>query len=354
MSDERPDSTDVGNPIGTGLRLVAAVAILIGGLVHLQLYLDGYRDFPDANLGRSFLLNVVASVIVAGALLLRRDAVVRIAGIALVVGTLVALWLSRRGDGVFGLREQGLNPSPQAGLALAVELIALVALAATFVPALGAGPALDRRAGLAGAGAFLIATIVGGALWAQEADEEPQVAPSTSAPGSTAPTPTTTATTPATTAPPTTAAPDTTMRGKDKTTRPPRTTTTKPPRTTTTRPPRTTTTRPPRTTPPTTASPTTRAPTTEAPTTEAPSSGVMEISIVDFNFDPAEMEVPVGTTVRWTNNDSFDHNVKADDGTFESETLGGGDTFEFTFESAGTFSYICGIHPSMQGTITVV
>ncbi len=342
MSDERPDSTDVGNPIGTGVRLVAAVAILIGGLVHLQLYLDGYRDFPDANLGRSFLLNVVASVIVAGALLLRRDAVVRIAGIALVVGTLVALWLSRRGDGVFGLREQGLNPSPQAGLALAVELIALVALAVTFVPALGAGPALDRRAGLAGAGAFLIVAIVGGALWAQEADEEPQVAPSTSAPGSapgsTAPTPTTTATTPATTAPPTTAAPDTTRRGKDKTTRPPRTTTT----------------RPPRTTPPTTASPTTRAPTTEAPTTEAPSSGVMEISIVDFNFDPAEMEVPVGTTVRWTNNDSFDHNVKADDGTFESETLGGGDTYEFTFETAGTFSYICGIHPSMQGTITVV
>ncbi len=348
MSDERPDSTDVGNPIGTGLRLVAAVAILIGGLVHLQLYLDGYRDFPDANLGRSFLLNVVASVIVAGALLLRRDAVVRIAGIALVVGTFIAFWLSRRGDGVFGLREQGLNPSPQAGLALAVELIALVALAATFVPALGAGPALDRRAGLAGAGAFLIATIVGGALWAQEADEEPQVAPSTSAPGSTAPTPTTTATTPATTtpatttpattAPPTTAAPDTTMRGND-----------------TTMPGMpSTTTRPPRTTPPTTAAPTTAAPTTQAPTTEAPASGVMEISIVDFNFDPAEMEVPVGTTVRWTNNDSFDHNVKADDGTFESETLGGGDTFEFTFETAGTFAYICGIHPSMQGMITVV
>ncbi|MEJ7561566.1 MAG: cupredoxin domain-containing protein [Ilumatobacteraceae bacterium] len=338
MSDERPDSTDVGNPIGTGLRLVAAVAILIGGLVHLQLYLDGYRDLPDANLGRSFLLNVVASVIIAGALLLRRDAVVRIAGIALVAGTLVAFWLSRRGDGVFGLREQGLNPSPQAGLALAVELIALVALAVTFVPALGAGPALDRRAGLAGAGAFLIATIVGGALWAQEADEEPQVAPSTSAPGSAAPTPTTTATTPSTTAPPTTAAPDTTMRGND-----------------TTMPGMpSTTTRPPRTTPPTTAAPTTAAPTTQAPTTEAPASGVMEISIVDFNFDPAEMEVPVGTTVRWTNNDSFDHTVKADDGTFESETLGGGDTFEFTFETAGTFSYICGIHPSMQGMITVV
>lgn len=347
MSDERPDSTDVGNPIGTGLRLVAAVAILIGGLVHLQLYLDGYRDLHrnvpdvDANLGRSFLLNVAASVVVAGALLLRRDAVVRIAGIALAAGTLVAFWLSRRGDVVFGWREQGLNPSPQAGLALAVELIALAALAATFVPALGAGPVLDRRAGLAGAGAFLIVAIVGGALWAQEADEEPQVAPSTSTAGSTAPTPTTTVTTPASTASPTTAAPDTTMRGND---------TTMPGMPSTTRPPRTT---PPTTAAPTTAAPTTAAPTTQAPTTEAPGSGVMEISIVDFNFDPAEMEVPVGTTVRWTNNDSFDHNVRADDGTFESETLGGGDTYEFTFETAGTFSYICGIHPSMQGTITV-
>jgi len=46
--------------------LVAALAILVGGSAHLQLYFrGGYRSFPNANLGRSFLLNGVASVFVA-------------------------------------------------------------------------------------------------------------------------------------------------------------------------------------------------------------------------------------------------------------------------------------------------
>ncbi|RPI09295.1 MAG: hypothetical protein EHM63_04945, partial [Actinobacteria bacterium] len=54
------------------LRYLGAVLLLIGGLVHLQLYFDGYRDFPNENLGRSFLLNAVASVVVASLLFLRR------------------------------------------------------------------------------------------------------------------------------------------------------------------------------------------------------------------------------------------------------------------------------------------
>ena len=37
---------------GTVARLVAAAAVLVSGLVHLQLYFDGYRDYPDANLGQ--------------------------------------------------------------------------------------------------------------------------------------------------------------------------------------------------------------------------------------------------------------------------------------------------------------
>ena len=47
------------------LRYGAAVALLVGGWVHLKLYLDGYKDYPDHNLGRSFMANVVASVVVA-------------------------------------------------------------------------------------------------------------------------------------------------------------------------------------------------------------------------------------------------------------------------------------------------
>ena len=46
-------------------RWVAALLVLGSGAIHLKLYFDGYRDFPNANLGRSFLLNAVASLVVA-------------------------------------------------------------------------------------------------------------------------------------------------------------------------------------------------------------------------------------------------------------------------------------------------
>ncbi len=80
----------------------------------------------------------------------------------------------------------------------------------------------------------------------------------------------------------------------------------------------------------------------------------MTVSIVDFRFDTSEGEVPVGTTVRWVNDDSFAHTVVADDGSFMSDRIEPGESFEFTFESAGEFAYICGLHPSMTASISAV
>jgi plastocyanin len=77
------------------------------------------------------------------------------------------------------------------------------------------------------------------------------------------------------------------------------------------------------------------------------------VTIVDFAFDAAVLEVPVGTTVRWVNNDQFAHSVVAADDSFVSDNLQTGATFEFTFNSVGTFDYICGIHPSMLGQVKV-
>jgi hypothetical protein len=67
-----------------GGRIVAAVLVLIGGYIHLKLYFDGYRDVPDANLGRSFLLNAAASLVVAAALVLWRNVWALVAGLLLV------------------------------------------------------------------------------------------------------------------------------------------------------------------------------------------------------------------------------------------------------------------------------
>ena len=55
----------------------------------------------------------------------------------------------------------------------------------------------------------------------------------------------------------------------------------------------------------------------------------------------------------WTNADSTQHTATAGDGSFDSGTLAQGETFSQTFETAGTFDYICKIHPNMKATITV-
>ena len=80
---------------------------------------------------------------------------------------------------------------------------------------------------------------------------------------------------------------------------------------------------------------------------------VTEVSVVNVAFAPADIEVPVGTTVDWINEDPFAHTVTARDGAFDSGTMDGGAVFAQTFEEPGTFEYFCAIHPSMTGTVTV-
>jgi plastocyanin len=75
------------------------------------------------------------------------------------------------------------------------------------------------------------------------------------------------------------------------------------------------------------------------------------VIIKDFAFSPSSLTVKKGTTVTWKNEDSMAHTVKAD--TFESQNIATGGTFQATFNTKGTFSYICSIHPSMKGTVIV-
>lgn len=77
----------------------------------------------------------------------------------------------------------------------------------------------------------------------------------------------------------------------------------------------------------------------------------------NFGFAPAAVTVSPNTTVVWKwNGKGSIHNVVADDGTFESETMNGaGETFERTFESEGTYKYYCAPHREMgmKGAIVV-
>jgi plastocyanin len=90
------------------------------------------------------------------------------------------------------------------------------------------------------------------------------------------------------------------------------------------------------------------------------------ISIVDTTFDPADATIHVGDTITWTVTKAITdpHSVTSgkqgdpDQGkVFDSKTTlrNNGDTFSFTFATAGTFDYFCVIHPAqMHGTIQVL
>jgi plastocyanin len=84
----------------------------------------------------------------------------------------------------------------------------------------------------------------------------------------------------------------------------------------------------------------------------APASGD-QVSIDGFAFAPATLTVKAGTTVTWTNRDEEPHTVAARDGSFHSPGMGTGATFTHTFSTAGTFDYVCSIHPMMHGSVVV-
>jgi plastocyanin len=99
--------------------------------------------------------------------------------------------------------------------------------------------------------------------------------------------------------------------------------------------------------------------TTAGPTTglsiTAPAAPVRgnQVTIDGFAFEPASLTVTAGTTVTWTNRDEEPHTVAASDGSFHSPGMGTGGTFTHTFSAAGTFDYVCSIHPMMHGTVVV-
>jgi plastocyanin len=78
--------------------------------------------------------------------------------------------------------------------------------------------------------------------------------------------------------------------------------------------------------------------------------------IHDFSFTPGTLSVPMGATVTWTNRDFDVHTVVADDSppAFKSAGLDTDDSFSFTFNKTGTYSYHCSVHPHMTGKIVVV
>jgi plastocyanin len=96
--------------------------------------------------------------------------------------------------------------------------------------------------------------------------------------------------------------------------------------------------------------------TAPAPALATPAAGGGEapVTIVSRAYQPAQLTVEDGQTVVWRNRGFGPHTVTALGGEFDSGRLNLGESFKVTFTTPGTFAYKCLIHPSMQGSVTVL
>ncbi len=70
------------------------------------------------------------------------------------------------------------------------------------------------------------------------------------------------------------------------------------------------------------------------------------LDMKDFAFAPGTHTVSAGTKVTWTNSDDVVHTVTAEDGSFDSGDIDGGDSWSYTFTAPGTYLYYCKPHAS--------
>jgi|HubBroStandDraft_2_1064218.scaffolds.fasta_scaffold89224_3 plastocyanin len=86
-------------------------------------------------------------------------------------------------------------------------------------------------------------------------------------------------------------------------------------------------------------------------------SGTVQVAYRNIAINPDTIKVKVGSTIKWTNYDSVEHNVTSEGGPqkFASKDFGEGGTYEIKANEPGIIHYECTIHPaSMNGTIEVV
>ena len=85
----------------------------------------------------------------------------------------------------------------------------------------------------------------------------------------------------------------------------------------------------------------------------AATAGSHDVLLDNFSFSPATSEVPVGTTITWTNRDDVPHTVVSTERKFKSPVLDTDERFSHLFDAPGTYEYFCSIHPKMTGRIVV-
>lgn len=113
-----------------GWRVAVAATLTASGVIHAQLYLDGYRFIHD--IGVMFLVQASVSFAVAALFLVGAPVGLRIVGAGVALGALAG-FVGSRTIGVFGFTEKGFQPAPQALISVLVEVATVALIVPTLV-----------------------------------------------------------------------------------------------------------------------------------------------------------------------------------------------------------------------------
>ena len=78
------------------------------------------------------------------------------------------------------------------------------------------------------------------------------------------------------------------------------------------------------------------------------------VEIRDFDFFPRDLTIDAGAEVTWVNFDSAPHDATDEGAAWGTGTLGKDERATLTFDTPGTYRYLCTIHPNMRATLTVL
>ena len=92
---------------------------------------------------------------------------------------------------------------------------------------------------------------------------------------------------------------------------------------------------------------------TAKPAPRASDAASYTITIKDFEFNPRNLVIPVGSKVTWTNKDEEPHKVAEINNAFTSQPLDTDEGFTYEFTTPGKYEYFCTVHPRMTGKIIV-
>lgn len=83
------------------------------------------------------------------------------------------------------------------------------------------------------------------------------------------------------------------------------------------------------------------------------SQATKAVAIKSTGFSPKSVTIATGDAVKWTNRDTKNHQVVANNGSFASAAIKPGKSYTHTFNTAGTFGYRDALHPSLTGKVVV-